>query len=176
MHSRTPLIAWLFAIAWLVSCPVSAQTLYKSTMPDGKVIYGDKPAPGAVKVEAPNVAPASKGIAPPTPQETQAVKRLESDRARRDSADSLVRAAEKALSDAQAALAAGKEPREGERIGTAKGGSRLSEAYFDRQKALEVAVENARRNLESARGGSSGVAPVGAPPKGSFGDKFKPAP
>jgi hypothetical protein len=174
MHSRTPLIAWLFAIAWLVSCLASAQTLYKSTMPDGKVIYGDKPVPGAVKVEAPNVTPASKGIAPPTAQETQALKRLEADRARRDSTESSVRAAEKALSDAEAALAAGKEPREGERVGTAKGGSRLSEAYFERQKVLEAVVEQARRNLEVARGGGSGVAPVGPPPQGSFGPK--PAP
>lgn len=169
MRSRTPLIAGLFALACLVSWPASAQTLYKSTMPDGKVIYGDQPAPGAVKVEAPNVAPASKGIAPLTPQDAQAAKRLDSDRARRDSTDNQVRAAEKALSDAEAALAAGKEPREGERLGTAKGGSRLSEAYFDRQKALEAAVEHARRNLELVRGGSSGVAPVSPPSQGGFG-------
>lgn len=169
MHSRTPLVVWLFAIASLVSCAAGAQTLYKSTMPDGKVIYGDKPVPGAVKVEAPNVTPASKGIAPLTPQESQAMKRLETDRLQREATGSQVSAAERALADAEAALAAGKEPREGERIGTAKGGSRLNEDYFQRVKALENAVENARRNLDVARGGTGGSAPVTPPSAGSFG-------
>jgi len=98
------------------------------------------------------------------------MKRLETDRLQRDAIGSHVSAAEKALADAQAALAAGKEPREGERIGTAKGGSRLNEAYFERMKALESAVENARRNLDVARGGTGGPAPVGASSPGPLGN------
>ena len=111
MQSRIPLFGSLLAIALVVS-PALAQTTYKSTMPDGQVIYGDKPAPGAAKVEQTKVAPATKGLIPPTPGETRALKQLEADRAKRDAVDSRMRAAEKALADAEAALAAGKEPRE----------------------------------------------------------------
>ena len=152
MHNRIPLAGWILAIAALVS-PALAQTMYKSTMPDGQVIYGDTPAPGAVKVEPTKVAPATKGVTPPSPREIQVLKQLETDRARRDAVDSQLRALEKALADAEAALAAGKEPREGERIGTAGGASRLNDAYWLRQKALESAVEQARRDLEAARAG-----------------------
>jgi Domain of unknown function (DUF4124) len=150
MQSPIPVFGSLLAIA-LVVTPVLAQTMYKSTMPDGQVIYGDKPAPGAAKVEPTKVAPATKGVIPPTPGETQVLRQLEGDRARRDAMDGRARAAEKTLADAEAALAAGKEPREGERIGTASGASRLTDAYWERQKALESAVEKARRNLEAAR-------------------------
>ena len=152
MQSRIPLFGSLLAIA-LVVFPALAQTTYKSTMPDGQVIYGDKPAPGAAKVEQTKVAPATKGVIPPTPGETRALKQLEADRARRDAVDSRTRAAEKALADAEAARAGGKEPREGERIGTASGASRLNDAYWERQKALESAVEKARRDLEAVRAG-----------------------
>jgi hypothetical protein len=51
---------------------------------------------------------------------------------------------------AEAARDAGKEPLPGERIGTAGGGSRLTDAYLQRQKSLEENVEKARRSLEQA--------------------------
>jgi hypothetical protein len=57
------------------------------------------------------------------------------------------------LKNAEAARAAGKEPLPGERVGTAGGASRLSEAYFDRQRKLEADVEKARRELDKARSG-----------------------
>ena len=62
-----------------------------------------------------------------------------------------VRKAEMALHDAEVALEMGKEPQPNERIGTVKGASRLNDAYFERQKKLEDAVEAARDNLERAR-------------------------
>jgi hypothetical protein len=55
-----------------------------------------------------------------------------------------------ALKNAEAALAAGKEPLPGERTGTVGGGSRLNEAYFARQKSLEDAVAAARKRVEEA--------------------------
>jgi hypothetical protein len=59
-------------------------------------------------------------------------------------------AARVALESSQAARAAGVEPREGERLGTASGLSRLSDAYWERQKRLEEDVERARQRLEQA--------------------------
>jgi hypothetical protein len=72
---------------------------------------------------------------------------------RRDNISGRVPAAEKALAAAEAARAAGKEPQPGERIGTAGGASRLTDAYWQRQKSLDDAVEKARRDLDNARAG-----------------------
>ena len=55
--------------AALLLQPVLAQTLYKSTMPDGSVVYGDKPAPGAAKVEETRPDIKKGGIGGTTPRE-----------------------------------------------------------------------------------------------------------
>jgi hypothetical protein len=148
--------------------PALAQALYKSTMPDGKVIYSDKPAPGAVKSEEQKVDTSKTGAISATPREAKALKQMEADRQKREASGDKIQAAEKALKDAQAAQAAGKEPLEGERLGTVGGGtnrkggpggggvvagdsSRLTDAYWERQKKLEQAVSDAQKNLEQTR-------------------------
>jgi hypothetical protein len=128
----------------------AAQINYKSTMPDGKVIYGDKPVPGAVKVDQLK-APTTKGITAPSAKEGAVLSDMEKSRAARDAREERIRIAEQKVSKAEAALAAGKEPREGDRIGTASGGSRLTEGYLERQKQLEDAVAKARAELAAVR-------------------------
>jgi len=140
-------------IAALLAQPAVAQVLYKSTMPDGRIVYGDKPAPDAVKVEETRPDISKRGIGGVTPREQEALRDLEKSRTRREAGVDKVQSAEQTLRDAEAARAAGKEPLAGERIGTAGGGSRLGEAYFDRQRKLEEAVERARRELDAARAG-----------------------
>src|SRR5689334_9790700 len=142
--------ALLLALALMLQ-PVAAQTVYKSTLPDGRVIYGDKPDPAAAKVEQSVPDTSNRGIGGTTPREAEALRDMGSARAARESSDERVRAAQKALQEAEAARAAGKEPLPGERIGTAGGGSRLNEAYDARQRSLDDAVERARRDLEQAR-------------------------
>ncbi len=158
MPIRKLLTGCLLALAILGAGPAAAQKFYKSTLPDGKVIYGDKPVPGAVKVEETAVDTSKKGIGPAPKtegltREAAALEKLESERAKRDAAAVKVQEAEKALRAAEAARDAGKEPLPGERIGTAGGASRLTDVYFTRQKKLEEAVESARRNLDLARSG-----------------------
>ena len=147
------LFAGCSLVAALAAAPALAQVLYKSTMPDGKVIYGDKPAPGAVKVEASKPDTSTKGIVPPSAGEKATLQNLEADRKRREAVVDRVPAAQKALAAAEAARAAGKEPLESERQGTKGGGSRLTEGYFERQKSLDAAVEKAQFDLENARAG-----------------------
>jgi hypothetical protein len=142
-----------YLLAALLAQPLVAQVLYKSTMPDGRVIYGDKPADDAVKVEETRPDISKRGIGGTTPREQETLKELEKARQQREAGGDKVSAAEQALRNAEAARAAGKEPLEGERIGTAGGASRLSEAYYDRQRKLEEAVEKARRELDAARSG-----------------------
>lgn len=133
-------------------CPpwALAQVNYKSTMPDGKVIYGDKPVPGAAKVD--QIKPSTtQGITPPSAKEAGVLSDLERSRENREANDDRLRALEQAVTRAEAALAAGKDPLPGEHIGTAGGGQRLTEAYFERQKRLEADVARARADLASAR-------------------------
>jgi len=140
-------------LALVLALQAGAQTLYKSTLPDGRVVYGDKPDPAAVKSEP--IKPDTKkiGVVPPTSRETATLNELERARLKREGGDSRTRTADEALQKAQAALEAGKEPLPGERTGTAGGASRLNDDYFKRQKKLEDAVENARREVERARSG-----------------------
>jgi hypothetical protein len=128
-----------------------AQTVYKSIMPDGSVIYGEKPAAGAKKVDTIETPTAKTGTTTITPEEQAraaesklrpAVPAAPAGRAQE------AQDARLALKNAEAAREAGKEPLPGERTSLAGGGSRLSDAYFARQKSLEDAVAAARKRVE----------------------------
>ena len=141
-------------MAWCMFAATSAgaQVLYKSTLPDGRVVYGDKPDPLAVKVEPITPDTAKGGLGgTTTPRESQTLRQMQGARETREGAAARVQSAQKALDEAEAALAAGKEPLPGERIGTAGGASRLTEAYDARQRQLQQAVDKARRDLDTAR-------------------------
>ena len=142
---------WL--IAALLLAPAAGQVLYKSTMPDGRIVYGDKPADGAAKVEETRPDIKKGGIGGTTQREKDTLKELERARQQREGGQESVQSAEQALKQAEAARAAGKEPLPGERVGTAGGASRLAESYYDRQRKLDEDVEKARRELEKARSG-----------------------
>jgi uncharacterized protein DUF4124 len=125
--------------------PAGAQVLYKSVLPDGRVVYGDKPDPGAAKVEEQKPDISKRGLGGSTPREAEALKAMEESRAKRETADEKSRSAQDAVRAAEQARAAGKEPLAGERTGTAGGGSRLNDSYYERQRKLEEDVEKARR-------------------------------
>lgn len=138
---------------------VLAQVVYKSTMPDGKVIYAEKPVPGAKRVDKIEPPPAKTGMTALTPEEKaraeQAAKaRAEQQAKERAAAEAKqvdLEAARKQLQQAQAARDKGKEPLPGERLGIVGGGTRLTEAYHARQKTLDEAVQAARKRVEEAQ-------------------------
>jgi hypothetical protein len=138
------------ALAVLIQ-PALGQALYKSITPDGRVVYSDKPPPNAVKVEKSKIDISRKGVVPPSAGEKAALKQMQADRQARESAQDRVRRAEIALHDAEVAAAMGKEPQPNERLGTAGGGQRLTDGYWERQKKLEQAVEVARSSLDKIR-------------------------
>jgi hypothetical protein len=152
MMTRMAACGYCLAAALLLQ-PAVAQTLYKSTMPDGSVVYGDKPAPDAVKVDETRPDVSKGGIGGTTAREQDALKDLEKARQQREGGQDKITAAEQALRNAEAARAAGKEPLASERIGTAGGGSRIADAYYERQKKLDADVDKARRELDQARSG-----------------------
>ena len=142
--------AALAAFAWTAFS--WAQTVYKSTMPDGRVIYSTEPVHGAKRVEPLKPPAESTGVNPVGPTDAQKLQQHERERQKREARQNELQQAEKALRDAEAAQAAGKEPLPGERAGTAGGASRLSDEYWSRQKELEVAVTDARKRLDQLRG------------------------
>lgn len=152
MLIRIAPLAGLLAVALLAQTAL-AQTLYKSTTSDGRVIYSDKPPPDAVKTEKRQLDTSKQGVASPTAREKAVLKQMESDRRTRENAQDRVRKVEIALHDAEVARDMGKEPQPNERLGTAGGGQRLTDGYWARQKKLEEAVELARRDLETVRSG-----------------------
>jgi len=130
-----------------------AQTIFKSIMPDGKVVYGEKPVPGAQKVDKLEPPPATTGVTPVTPEEKARAANPGKKPAVAATA-AREREAEEARvqwQKAEAARDAGKEPLAQERIGRAGGGSRLTEEYFARQKTLDDAVDAARKRVEETQ-------------------------
>jgi hypothetical protein len=141
----------LVIAAVLCALPVHADDFYyRSTMPDGRTVVGDKPAPGATEVTKIPLRPGN--IVPSTQSQGPAGSTSLADRQRAlDGADAEVRTAEQELQAAQSALQSGQEPRPGERIGTAGGTSRLTDAYMQRIKSLEDAVAAAQKKLADAQ-------------------------
>ncbi|HSH06438.1 MAG TPA: DUF4124 domain-containing protein [Burkholderiales bacterium] len=136
--------------------PAQAQALKKYVTPDGKTVYSDRPIPGAKEVgevaPPPKVTPADRSAAKSSAQrDAKDVKSAEQRIEERKASRERIAAAEAKLEAAKRALAEGKEPLPGERRGTAGGQSRLSDAYWQRQKANQQAVENAQRALDAAR-------------------------
>ena len=151
-----PLPARALMLVLCLGCfGVSAQTIYKSTMPDGKIVYGEKPAPGASRVDTVEPPPPKTGMTAITPQEKAKAEQMSKERAAAAGARQTdIEDARRQLQQAEAAREAGKEPLPGERLGTAAGGSRLTEAYFARQKSLELAVQSAKKRLDDLQGGT----------------------
>ena len=145
----------LLALA-LASPAVNAQGMYRSVMPDGKIVYSDKPPPGAKESTKLNLAPLNVAKPPPAPDTPQ--KPAPADAMPVDKM-AAVSAARQRLEAAQKALADGREQREGDRIGVAKGGagsSRLSESYLERVKSLEDNVAAAQQQLDAAQRNATG--------------------
>jgi Domain of unknown function (DUF4124) len=148
-------IRLLVAAACFGSVGALAQTVFKSTMPDGRIVYGEKPAPGAVRVETLEPLPPKSGIQGLTAEEKARAGQIDRRRtgasAGASPGEHEFDEARRQLQQAEAAREAGKEPLPGERIGIAGGGSRLTEAYHARQKGLDDAVDAARKRVSAAQ-------------------------
>lgn len=141
-----------------------ATTVYRQTLPDGSVVYTDKPVKGAKIDHTVTVEPLIKGNArasssggkPAAFDEASAtpVKQVNTPlyprRKTYDEANSAVIRAEMLLEDAKKRQQAGIEPLPGERTGNANGTSRLNEAYKERQARLAKDVADAEAALKRA--------------------------
>lgn len=150
-------------VVGLTCLGASAQDkIYKVRLPDGRILFTDRPPPGAVIVserEAPALPPPApaadvkKEALPASREErgAQADARLRERAAEIDKAFEAVQAAERNLQDARLRLEEGRAPLDGEMIGTARGRVRPSPAYQERIAELEKAVVAAEQRLGKAR-------------------------
>ena len=147
--------AILLIVIALAATAAQSQGVFRSVMPDGSIVYGDKPAPGAKEAKEVSLPPPNIAKPPPAPPKKSAPATAPGQQAA-DSADEPVKSAERELQKAKAALEAGREPLPGERVGTAGGASRLTDAYFQRIKTLENAVAGAQKKFDDALAQRSG--------------------
>ena len=142
-----------------------AGSIYRHVMPDGRIVYADRPLPGGridhtIQVERPikgNIWTVEAGTNPiaskraeRTPVKRVAVAPAETRKMSLDEATAEVIRAEMLLEDAKRQQEAGVEPLPGERTGIVGGGSRLNEAYHERQKLLAKYVNYAEEALKKA--------------------------
>lgn len=156
-HLFRPTLLLLACVLW-IACPVAAQ-VYKNVMPDGSVVYSDKPMKGAGKSSAMDVPPppteADKANAVKRAKEDQREKealnqRLDERRKKLDAADARVKMARQSLASAETALQQGQTPLPGEMKGNVGPNARPSEAYLERIANLERNVETAKKELSDA--------------------------
>ena len=155
--NRPTYFAFVLLAAAVFAVPAGAQTIYKYLQPDGRVVYSDKPVPGA-KLE--------EEIEPPPPADPANAERQGKDN--EASRKELKRAADqrassfdqawadlqlwtRRLEEARAALEAGREPLEGERTGTAGRKARMNDAYWLRQRENQAAVAEAEARVREAQ-------------------------
>jgi hypothetical protein len=161
------------AAVFLAVVPVvAAATIYKVQMPDGTILFTDSPpANGKILEERESKStarPPTKSVAPAAgsagASDKPAIPVLPSPAPRSgstpvmpttapqslDAANAEVTSAERDLAVMRRKLEVGREPLPGERLGTAKGGSRLSPEYETRVAGLEREVALAEDRVKRA--------------------------
>jgi len=157
IRAATILIAILSA-GCAVSAAAHAETIYRSIGPNGGVTYSARPVPGAresTPVDIESLSPEQRRAGLLLLQQDKALSaqvkaRLQSREAAWRRADREIVSAQKALAAAESALQKGRTPHLGERRGNVGGGSRLTEAYFQRLHQLETRVKQAKAGLDRA--------------------------
>jgi hypothetical protein len=161
------------AVCLAIAPAIVAATIYKVQMPDGTILFTDAPpANGKILEEReskstprPPARAATPSAASAGASDKPAIPVLPSPAPRSgsgpglppgmapqnlDAANAEVTSAERELSVVRRKLEVGREPLPGERLGTAKGGSRLSPEYEARIAGLEREVAAAEERVKRA--------------------------
>ena len=158
---RSLIVATLAAL--LCAGAAAQDRIYKVRLPDGRILFTDRPPAGAKilseqEMPAPAPAPAAAprpgqgdAVTPLQQQAGEAESRLRERAADVDRAFAAVQAAERELEQAKQALEQGRAPQGGEMIATARGRVQQGPAYRERIAGLEKAVATAEQKLAKAR-------------------------
>lgn len=157
-----PLLIVAIVAALLCSGAIAQDRIYKVRLPDGRILFTDRPPPGAQVLSEREMpppspaapAPAAAEDASPTPARARAddaEARLRERAAEVDRAFAAVQTAERELEAARQALEQGRAPQGGEMIATARGRVQQGPTYRERIAGLEKAVTDAEQKLAKAR-------------------------
>lgn len=140
-----------------------AKTVYRQVLPDGRIVYSDKPVQGAKIDETITPDPATntwtsengkRPVVPPRVERTPVNKVVSIPQPGKtktfDEANAEVIRAEMILEDAKKRQEQGVEPLPGERTGTVSGKSRLNEVYQARRQKLANEVAEAEAALRKS--------------------------
>ena len=152
------IVSAILGAACAMTASVHAETIYRSISPGGEVTYSSQPEPrsresAAIEVESLSPEQRRAGLLlhrqdKALSAEVNAQLRSRAREWRR--ADREIVSARKALADAESTLQKGRTPLAGERRGNVGGGSRLTEAYFQRLRQIETRVAQAKERLDRA--------------------------
>lgn len=147
--------------ALLCTGAAAQDKIYQVRLPDGRILFTDRPPPGAKIISEREVPPPSPDAADRSGQgeattplqqpATEAQSRMRQRSEQVDRAFSAVQSAERELEQAKQALEQGRAPQAGEMVATARGRVRQGPAYQDRIADLEKAVATAEQKLARAR-------------------------
>ena len=150
---KLQIISTLLLIA--TTLPAAAEVV-RSVDKDGNVTFSDQPVEGSVEssrvqIDAPT--PSGSELTESQKEAQDIIKRANQIPSTSQDRDQAVTAAEQNLGSAQAELEAAKVVGEGDRKGTASGGSRLTPEYLERIKDAEEKVTKAQKQLDKAKSG-----------------------
>lgn len=154
MHARCSWVRLALgsgALGLALVASAEERLLYKSVLPNGRVVYGDAPAAQArrsekISVEAhpPNPEDTAAGLRALTLSRQQLLRDAAARSARLRWLDNQIGTTYAELQEANAQRESGREVQDGDRQGR-----RLAGAYFARQRALEAAALAVRRRLDA---------------------------
>lgn len=142
----------LFVLLATVATQATAETAYRSVDEQGNVTFSDTPIEGAaqeekVKIDAP--APSQERQQESLQREAELQKAAgQAGASGTTSQADQKKAASESLREAEKQLEDAREVREGDRQGTAGGGSRLKPEYQERVREAEEAVDRARKEAQ----------------------------
>ena len=149
-------VALILLLLFLGGQPVGAWEVYKYRMPDGSVAYTHEVSTTGTLEEVigappPDSAQIERALRVKAKREDDKVNLIASQReADLSAVVAEIRNETTALEAAKQRLKSGLEPRPGEHLGTAGGHSVLSQAYWQRVRELQLAVDEARDRLDDA--------------------------
>ena len=141
-----------------MSASVHAETIYRSISPNGEVTYSSQPVPGAresTAIDIESLSPEQRRAGLLLRRQDKALSavvnaQLQAREREWRQVDREIVSAQKTLAHAERALQKGRTPLPGERRGNVGGGSRLTEAYFQRLRQLDTRVDGAKASLDRA--------------------------
>ncbi|WP_373715329.1 DUF4124 domain-containing protein [Roseateles sp.] len=138
-------------LGWALAAMPAERTLYKSVLPDGRVVYGDAPDPQArrhekisVEIHPADAAQTEAGLRALAMTRQQLLRDSEARAARLRQLERQIVTAYAELQAAEAERERGSAVQEGDRQGR-----RFSAAYLQRQRTLEAAALRQRRSLDA---------------------------